>query len=255
MSVHAFSLQPGDVHLYYTALDKVRDQALTSQYYRILSRKECETITKIRSAEKRHESLVTKALARFVLSHSCRIAPEAVRFCVNPHGKPALLPGVSSVPVRFNLSHCPGLAGCVMTLDADIGLDMEAQNRCVNLDLARRFFSLPEIMQLEKIQDSGARQALFLKLWTLKEAYVKAVGKGLSMGLDKFSFVFDQDRPEIRFVSEKAETTGIWHFFTFTLQDRFTAAAAIRSGRKKRPVIHVHACIPFDSIQFQGQIP
>ena len=253
--MYPFSLQPGDVHLYCTCLEQVRNQALTDLYYRLLSPEERETVRKINSAEKRHESLVTKALARFVLARYCRIKPEAVRFAQGPHGKPALLPGISPLPVRFNLSHCKGLVGCAVTLDADIGLDMEAQNRCVNLDLARRFFSQPEIMQLEKIQDPGARQALFLQLWTLKEAYVKAVGKGLSMGLDQFSFVFDQDRPEIRFVSEKAETAGIWHFFTFTLQDRFTAAAAIRSGRKKRPVIHVHACIPFDSIQFQGQIP
>lgn len=249
--MHAFSLQPGTVHLYYTCLENIRDRALIDQYYRILSLEERETVQKIKSAEKRHESLVTKALARFVLSCCCRISPETVQFCVNHHGKPALLPGISPLPVRFNLSHCKGLAGCAVTLDAEIGLDMEDQNRRVNLDLATRFFSHPENVQLEKTQDPGARQALFLKLWTLKEAYVKAVGKGLSMGLDKFSFVFDQGRPEIRFVSGKTKISGIWHFFSFPLLDRYTVAAGIRSGHQKRPDIHVHACIPFDSIQFQ----
>ncbi len=253
--MHAFFLQPGDVHLYYTCLEQVRNQVLTDLYYRILSLEERETVRKIKSAEKRHENLVTKALARFVLARYCGMEPEAVRFAKGPHGKPALLPGISPLPVRFNLSHCKGLAGCAVTLDADIGLDMEHQNRCVNLDLARRFFSQPEIMQLEKTQDPGGRKALFLKLWTLKEAYVKAVGKGLSMGLDQFSFDFDRGRPEIRFLSEQAETAGTWHFFSFTLLDRCTAAAGVRSVRKKRPVIHVHACIPFDTIRFQGQIP
>ncbi|MEE4365540.1 MAG: 4'-phosphopantetheinyl transferase superfamily protein [Desulfotignum sp.] len=253
--MYPFPLQPGNVHLYYTCLDKIRDRALIEQYHRILSPAESETISKIRSEKKRHESLVTKALARYVLSRCCRIAPEAVRFCVNRHGKPALLPGVTPLPVQFNLSHCTGLVGCAVARDADVGIDMEEQQRCVNLNLARRFFSEPEIMQLEKIKDTAGRKALFLQLWTLKEAYIKAVGKGLSMGLDKFSFVFDQGRPDIRFVSEKAKTAGIWHFFTLTLLDRYTAAAGVRSGHTKRPDIHIYACIPFDSIQFQGSIP
>jgi len=247
--VNPFSLQPDNIHLYYTCLDKIRDQRLIDQYHRILSPAESETISNIRSEKKRHESLVTKALARFVLSRCCRIAPEAVQYCVNRHGKPALMPGVTPLPVRFNLSHCKGLAGCAVAWDADVGIDMEDQHRGVNLNLARRFFSEPEIMQLEKIKDTAGRQALFLQLWTLKEAYIKAVGKGLSMGLDKFSFFFDQGRPDIRFVSEKAINDKIWHFFSLTLLDRYTAAAGVRSGHLKRPDIHVYACIPFDSIQ------
>lgn len=243
------------IHLYYTSLEQLRNRVLMDRYYRILSPAESENIKKISSRVKRDESLVTRALVRFVLAGCCKTGPETLQFYANRYGKPALLPGVTPVPVRFNLSHCKGLVGCAVAWNADVGLDMEDKHRCVNLNLARRFFSEPEIMQLEKIQDPEARQALFLQLWTLKEAYVKTVGKGLSMGLDQFSFVFDQGRPEIRFVSEKAETDGIWHFFTFTLQDRCTAAAGVRSVRKKRPVIHVHACIPFDSIQYKGQIP
>lgn len=253
--MNPFSLQPDNIHLYYTCLDKIRDQRLINQYLGILSPAESITISKIRSEKKRHESLVSKALARFVLSRCCRITPEAVQYCVNRHGKPALMPGVTPVPVRFNLSHCKDLAGCAVTWDADVGIDMEDQHRGVNLNLARRFFSEPEIMQLEKIKDTAGREAMFLQLWTLKEAYIKAVGKGLSMGLDKFSFVFDQGRPDIRFVSEKAKTPGIWHFFSLTLLNRYTVAAGVRSGNAKRPDIHIYACIPFDSIQSQVMIP
>ena len=252
--MYPLTLQHGNVHLYYTCLDKIRDRALIDQYHRILSPAESETISKIRSEKKRLESLVTKALARYVLSRCCRIAPEAVRFCVNRHGKPALLPGVTPLPVRFNLSHCTGLVGCVVARDADVGLDMEDQHRCVNLNLVRRFFSEPEIMQLEKIRDAGAKQALFLQLWTLKEAYVKAVGKGLSLGLDHFSFVFDKGRPDIRFSSERPAPPGIWHFFTATLLDRYTVAVGAGSMHRQRPDVHLYACIPFDSIQSPGRI-
>ncbi len=252
---YPFSLQPGDVHLYYTCLDKVRDRALIDQYHHILSPEEFEALQKIKSAAKRHESLVTKALSRYVLSRCCGVAPEAVRFCVNRHGKPALLPSVTPLPIRFNLSHCKGLVGCAVAWEADVGLDIEDQNRCVNLNLARRFFSESEIMQLEKIRDAGAKQALFLQLWTLKEAYVKAVGKGLSLGLDHFSFVFDKGRPDIRFSPERPATPGIWHFFTATLLARYTVAVGAESLYKQRPDVHLYACIPFDNIQSQWRIP
>ncbi len=253
--MYPFSLQPGNVHLYYTCLEKVRDRALIDQYHRILSPDECEAVQKIKSAAKRHESLVTKALARFVLSRCCRVAPEAVRFFVNRHGKPALLPDVTPLPVRFNLSHCKGLVGCAVARDADVGLDMEDQHRCVNLNLARRFFSEPEIMQLEKIKDTAAKKALFLQLWTLKEAYIKAVGEGLSLGLDHFSFVFDQGRPDIRFSPERPAPPGIWHFFSATLLDRYTIAVGAGSMHRQRPDLHLYACIPLDNIQSQGRIP
>ena len=253
--MYPFSLQSGKIHLYYTSLDKVLDRALIDLYHRILSPAETENIRKIRSEKKRHESLVTKALARYVLSRCCRVAPEAVRFGVNRHGKPALLPGVTPLPLRFNLSHCPGLVGCAVACDADVGLDMEDRQRCVNLNLARRFFSEPEIMQLEKMGNAGAKQALFLQLWTLKEAYVKAVGKGLSQGLDHFSFLCDKGRPEIRFAPEQPTAPGTWHFFTTILLDRYTVAVGANTIYRQRPDVHVHACIPFDSIQSQGRIP
>lgn len=243
-----------NIHLYYTSLEQIRNRALMDRYYRILSPAESESIKKITSGVKRCESLVTRALVRFVLAGCCKTGPEALRFYVNRYGKPSLLPGVTPLPFRFNLSHCPGLVGCAVTCDADVGLDMEDKNRCVNLNLARRFFSEPEIKQLEKIPDTAARRAFFLQLWTLKEAYVKAVGKGLSHGMDHFSFVFNRGRPDIRFAPDSPAVSGIWHFFSAILLDRYTVAVGVGSPKKKRPNLHLHECIPFDSTQYKGQI-
>jgi 4'-phosphopantetheinyl transferase len=210
-----FTLNPGEIHLYYTCCTR------------------------------QHEHLVSRALARHVLARCCKIAPEAVRFSKNRHGKPKLAKGVTLLPVRFNISHCRGVVGCAVVLDADIGLDIENKDRSVNQGLACRFFSTSEIRLLDQA-DQGVRQALFLDLWTLKEAYVKAVGKGLSLGLDRFSFVFDQGRPDIRFNSPKDGISGVWYFFTLMLQNQWKVAMAVLSKEKKQPAVTIHECFPFD---------
>ncbi|MCF8112492.1 MAG: 4'-phosphopantetheinyl transferase superfamily protein [Desulfotignum sp.] len=242
--MHLFDLNPGEIHFYYICLDKVKDKGVMDQSRRILSREEIETIQAMGCHKKQYQGFVTRALARHVLAGCCHIEPAAVRFSKNRHGKPELAKQTSSLPVKFNLSHCQGLVGCAVALDANIGLDIEKKNRIVNQDLAGRFFSKPEILALKQL-NSKARQDLFLDLWTLKEAYVKAVGKGLSLGLDQFSFVFDQGRPEIVFESEKQVVPGIWHFFTRTLLNRWKIAMAVLSKEKERPAVNIHECTGF----------
>ncbi|MCA1792533.1 MAG: 4'-phosphopantetheinyl transferase superfamily protein [Desulfobacteraceae bacterium] len=119
--------------------------------------------------------------------------------------------------------------------------------------MAGRFFSPLDIRQLEQAGDTGAKQELFVDLWTLKEAYVKAVGKGLSLGLDQFSFFFDQGIPKIRFASTGAADPGTWHFFAFSLLDHYKVAVGVSSMAKQRPVVHIHECIPFEGIQYHGR--
>jgi 4'-phosphopantetheinyl transferase len=252
-SSYFFDLQADDVHFYYACLDEIHDPLLLDHYGTMLTPPETCALNKITSERKRHESLVTRALARFVLAGCCGVAPKAVQFFSTPHGKPGLLPGVSSLPVQFNLSHCQGLVGCAVTLGADIGLDMEDTHRKVNMDLAGRFFSPLDIRQLEQAGDTVAKQDRFVDLWTLKEAYVKAVGKGLSLGLDQFSFFFDQGIPKIRFAATGTADPGTWHFFTFTLLEHYKIAVGVSSMAKQRPVVNIHGCIPFKSIQYQGQ--
>jgi 4'-phosphopantetheinyl transferase len=242
-----FTLNPGEIQLYYTCLDTVMDKGFADQCRRILTIQEIEAIQAMTFRTKQYEHLVSRALARYVLARCCKIAPEAVKLCKNRHGKPELAKGVTSLPVRFNISHCRGVVGCAVVLDADIGLDIENKDRAVSQGLAHRFFSTSEIRLLDQA-DQGDRQSLFLELWTLKEAYVKAVGKGLSLGLDQFSFVFDQGRTDIRFTSPKEGISGSWHFFTLTLQNQWKVAMAVLSKGKKQPALTIHECFPFGPV-------
>uniref|UniRef100_A0A0D3GXV9 holo-[acyl-carrier-protein] synthase n=1 Tax=Oryza barthii TaxID=65489 RepID=A0A0D3GXV9_9ORYZ len=86
-------------------------------------------------------------------------------------------------PLHFNISHTSSLIACGIAMDAPIGIDVEEKKRKTTksiLSLARRYFTTSEVDSLAKIADSDAQQKEFIKLWTLKEAYVKALGRGFS---------------------------------------------------------------------------
>lgn len=91
--------------------------------------------------------------------------------------------------VHFNISHCEGLAVCLYSA-YECGADCESI-RTYKQRTAERVCSPEELAALDKAQD---KDYLFTRLWTLKEAYVKAIGIGISYPLREVSFAFAEDR-------------------------------------------------------------
>jgi 4'-phosphopantetheinyl transferase len=158
----------------------------------------------------RREYLATHALTRVALSHAHPLPPHDWRFSVNKYGKPSPIPGsprtglgpwggVPGCGLRFNQSNSVELAVCLISRPAaqsgaaapDVGVDVESFTRAEEIVLlARRVFSAAERAQFEVLPIT-ARPDRALSLWTLKEAYMKARGMGLSLPLDGISFLFD----------------------------------------------------------------
>ena len=175
----------------------------------------------------RREYLATHALTRVALSHAHPSPPQAWSFSVNQYGKPSPIPECG---LRFNQSNSVELAVCLVACPhadsaaasaAEVGVDVESLARAEEIvPLAARVFSPAERAQLEALP-AAARPDRALSLWTLKEAYIKARGMGLSLPLQQISFLFDgpnADRPDaIRF----EVATGIddnprrWRFYRF----------------------------------------
>ena len=120
--------------------------------------------------------------------------PEAVERCKKEYGIESLpemtcgehgKPYFKNADIKFNLSHCGGLAVCVVSSD-EVGIDCEKTGR-VSLKEAGRIFSPYENEMLEKL--TGEEQARFFSyVWTAKEAYCKATGQGLFSGLSQRDF-------------------------------------------------------------------
>lgn len=156
------------------------------------------------------------------------VAPRDWRFTVDGYGKPELIPRPGQPRLRVNLSHTRGLAAVAVTLERDVGIDVEWTERgTLTLDLADRFFAPAECAALAVLEPHRTKEALFA-FWTLKEAYIKAVGLGLSLPLDAFAFTLDP--LGIAFSERIADRPQDWYFRRFRPGPEHAMALAVRQG-------------------------
>jgi len=123
---------------------------------------------------------------RQLLAKPLGLAPEAIEFSTGAHGKPELAGAAADSGLRFNLSHSAGLGLVGWSWQRAIGVDVEVWRAMRDeAALVRRFFSAAEILAWEALMTEQRVEAFF-NLWTRKEAYIKALGRGLSLPLDSF---------------------------------------------------------------------
>ncbi|KAM0067225.1 putative holo-[acyl-carrier-protein] synthase [Helianthus debilis subsp. tardiflorus] len=179
-----------ETHLWYVLPNEVKSQSLLSQYVDLLSPPEKDHVFNMRGDELQKSSLLARALVRTAISryqiHSC-VSPKSLVFGKNAHGKPEVIWEQRNdrhpPPLHFNLSHTSSLIACGVTVGSPIGIDVEEKQRTMKnniLSFAKRYFSREEVEVLSAISDPEAQRHEFIKLWTLKEAYVKALGIGFS---------------------------------------------------------------------------
>lgn len=161
----------------------------------LLTDEERESAGAFHREDDRRRAVVSRALLRTTLSRYAPVDPAAWRFERGPHGRPEIA-GPASQGLRFSLSHTRELAACAVTDGAAVGVDVEPRGREVG-DLLEEesILSSNEIESLRRL-DPRERPERFLELWTLKEAYAKALGTGLAR--DPSQLAFDVDGPRIR---------------------------------------------------------
>ena len=217
----------GRVDLWHVYADKVNAERLAG-CRRLLSAEEAAQADRFFFEKDRRLYLVARAMLRTVLSGCLKCDPRGLVFRRNGYGKP-FLAGPAGSPLQFNLSHSGGLAVCAVTLDHEIGVDVEDRERRVEeLELARRFFAPAEAGALEPLPAVVRRDAFF-RYWTLKEAYIKARGMGLSMPLESFIVSFGNGRaPAISFADPRSDRPEEWQLAEFRLGERHQVALAVR---------------------------
>ncbi|CAJ1968807.1 unnamed protein product [Sphenostylis stenocarpa] len=193
-----------EVHFWYVLPDEVKSTNLLNRYLEILSPCEKENIFSLRGEDIKKRALLARALVRTTLARyqtNFEIDPKSLKFRKNNYGKPELdwqyADDWSLPPLHFNISHTSSLIACGVTVGSPIGIDVEEKQRRLRNDtlaFAQRFFSPSEIDVLTRIADPELRLQEFIKLWTLKEAYVKALGKGFSASPFKTFTVRIRDR-------------------------------------------------------------
>ncbi|WP_051356311.1 4'-phosphopantetheinyl transferase family protein [Azorhizobium doebereinerae] len=197
---------------------------------------ERERASRFHFAQDRDAYVAAHALARALLAAHGAGVPGALRFAATAHGKPELAPEDGAPPLRFNLTHTRGLVAVAVTLDNDVGVDVEAINPArLSLELAARTFAPAEIAHLRGLPAADLPEALF-GFWTLKEAYIKAVGRGLSLGLETFACRLSP--PGISFAPAAADNPACWRLERFAPSPGHALALALRHAAPARVRVH-----------------
>lgn len=228
------TLSPGAVDLWLARPEAVRDPALLARYDALLSEAERARDRAFTSPAARHEHLVTRALVRTVLARYTGRDARAWRFGAGPHGRPEIDPPCG---LRFNVSHARDLVVCAVSRHR-VGVDVEPIGRGdAVLGAARAVLSDEELAELRALP-LPARRERAVALWTLKEAYAKARGSGLSEELRSVTFSSERgDHVRVAFAPPLRARPGRWGFRLLDLPaHRIALAVPVRRALRLRAI-------------------
>ena len=177
----------GELVVIATSLDVRRDRLETMR--KTFSPREEERLQSFATDSLRSLWGAARGTLREVLGRALACDPSEVQFRYGPHGKP-FLPGS---PLRFNISHSGALALIALSR-AEVGADVELPRRRRSDAIARRFYAPGEIERLFAETDADRRADAFFRLWTCKEAFLKATGEGLSRSTRSYEIAFSPPR-------------------------------------------------------------
>jgi 4'-phosphopantetheinyl transferase len=174
--------ETGEVHVWRIELDSpaigLKSMDAT------LSDGEREKANSFRSTQIRERWVAARGALRYILAAYVRSKPHSLLFQTGRYGKPFLSWPVTNTP--FNISHTGGLALLAISSQGCIGVDAEVIQSTVEVEkISRRFFTALEADEILSLAPE-ARLAAFFACWTRKEAFVKAIGKGLYAPIDQF---------------------------------------------------------------------
>lgn len=214
------SLSGDAVHVW--LIELAQPAAVVDALGRLLNEDERERAGRFHFARDRRAFTVARGVTRQILARYLEAEPGSVRFEQGARGKPFLARG----DLRFNLSHSGGLALLAVARGREVGVDVEEVRELEDAwSIAARFFSPGESEKLRGVPGSAAGGAAFFNCWTRKEAFIKALGEGLSHPLNTFEVTFlPGEKAELRAV---AAATHRWVLDSLPVPEGYSAALVV----------------------------
>ena len=207
------------------------DPAIRSHYRGLLSAEEIACADRFAFDALRASYEVSHGALRLLLAQYVNCSPRDVGLTIGANGKPALR---DDSGLRFNMSHSGRLAVYAIARCCEVGVDVEEIRAIADLEgVARRFFSPAEATELMSISEEKQRRSAFFRCWTCKESYIKAIGQGLSIGLDQFQVGLLPDSPP-RFIHIGNDTreASAWTLQHFEPAAGYLGALAYRGAAR-----------------------
>jgi len=174
----------------------------------------------------RDRFIVRRGLLRAILARYLAVDPARLQFDYGASGKPAL--AWQGAGIRFNLSHSAGLVLYAVARGREVGVDVEQIRTAIAQErVPEHFFSPREVAALRALPVDAQPEAFFA-CWTRKEAYVKARGEGLGLGLDRFEVSLVPGEPAaLLHTADDADEASRWSLQAWAPARGYVAALAV----------------------------
>ncbi len=214
-----------EIHIYRSSLESTAEKL--KEFELLLSPDELQKAYRYKFEKDRDHYITGRALLRSILGKYLNQAPDEIIFCYSDKGKPIM----KNSNIKFNLAHSGGKAVFAFSENAEVGIDIEYMRELPDaLEIAKRFFSDEEFNEFLKVSEDEIREAFF-NCWTRKEAFIKAVGEGLSYPLKDFTVTLIPGvNPEIKWIKDKVDEVIEWNLVNIESDQDYISSLAVKSS-------------------------
>lgn len=215
------TLETGQVHVWQICLEQ--EDELLDRFRRTLAPEELDRAGRFRFERLQRHFVAGRGFLRHVLARYLSLKPQELKFSYNSYGKPSL---AGEQSLQFNMSHSHEVGLVAVTRNAAVGVDVEhIRADFASDEIATRFFSRREVETFNSLPKED-QVAAFFRCWSRKEAYIKAIGKGLSQPLDGFDVTLAPSDPAV-LLRPGDEDTLTWSMSDVDVGRDYASALAV----------------------------
>jgi 4'-phosphopantetheinyl transferase len=224
-------LNEAEVHVWKVSI--LQEQSTIPPLFSLLSADERERSARFVFERDRNRFVASRAILRLIIARYRGMKPGEIVLVYDSYGKPSMSPDQNLNGLSFNLAHSGDRAVYALARNVQVGIDIEQQrNDLPVLELAKRFFSPRERRALCSLPEDERREAFF-RCWTRKEAYLKALGQGLSVPLERFTVSVRPAESPILLEALPSDDPTTWTILDLPAETGFMAALAVQLTRPK----------------------
>ncbi len=220
-----FEFRCREIHLWRVFLPGFQSQ---EPYLRkLLTLEQAEREKKLADPIRKSRYIVKKAILSLLLSRYTGAPPTEIKLATSHYGKPHVIANANSPTVEFNLSHSGEWLFIAFSARGPVGIDIELIIDDFPVSkISRKFFSSCEASLIDDCPKDCQAQAFF-KVWVRKEAYIKAIGKGLYLSLNSFDVSFNllapDENPDQNICRLAEDVQNKWFFHEIPSDSKYCA--------------------------------
>ena len=219
-------IKNGQIHIWHIPL--CQPQPVVMRLRQLLTADEQQRADKFYLRRDTDHYIVGRGALRSILANYVGLPAAAISIEYGQYGKPVL----TNQPIKFNLSHSGDIALLGISKQYEIGVDIEFMRDIRDAEaIVERFFSFNERATFQRTP-YAQRRSVFYNGWTRKEAFIKAIGRGLSYPLDAFDVSIGEDEsPALLRIADPTMSASQWCLRSFEPEQGYKAAIVSAGNR------------------------